>query len=39
MKKGRDELVGDIIVLDVVYDRNDTTIRKDYYGFKDFDGI
>lgn len=32
MKKGSNELVGDIIVLDIIYDRNDTNIG-------DYDGV
>lgn len=32
MKKGSNELVGDIIALDIIYDRNDTTIGNEYDG-------
>lgn len=32
MKKGSDELVGDIIYLDIIYERNDTDFGNDFDG-------
>lgn len=32
MKKGSDELVGDIIALDIIHERNDIQVGIDYDG-------